>query len=288
MKPAGREGAGRDDSADAFSSCYGPWAVVTGASSGIGEQFARALAARGCNLVVVARRADRLDALATELSTGGGVEVETLALDLAEPGSVSRVVAGCAGKDVGLVVSNAGFGLKGLHHQQSESRLEAMVAVNCLAPALLARAFGPALMERGRGGLIFTGSIEGFVGFPLSAAYAATKAFVLSLGEGLWGELHSQGVDVLVVAPGSTDTEALELQGIDKSTLVGIMSPATVVEGALEQLGKRPVHIAGAMNRALVGAVAALPRRAGVGLVGWGMRRTLERSGWSPVTPERR
>src|SRR4030095_10210288 len=115
-----------------------------------------------------------------------------------------------------LVVSNAGFGLKGEHHTLDAEQLGAMVRVNSLAPMLLAHAFAPRLLGRVRGALLFTSSIESYLGFPYSAAYAASKAFVTVLGEGLWGELTGRGVHVLVVSPGATDTEAPTLQGIDK------------------------------------------------------------------------
>lgn len=269
----------------AFGLRYGPWAIVTGASSGIGEHFARRLAVRGCNLVLVARRSDLLDALAAELMAAHGIEVETLVADLSEVESVTLVADACAHKDIGLLVCNAGFGLKGQHSEQSPERLQSMVILNCLVPALLAQTWAKTLVARGRGGLVFTGSIEGFVGFPYSSAYAASKAFILSLGEGLWGELRGSGVDVLVVAPGPTDTEAPRLQGVDRSALIGLMAPGTVAEQALSHLGKRPVFVPGALNRALVGTMTTLPRRMGSRLVGWGMRRALLSSGWAPPKP---
>jgi uncharacterized protein len=269
----------------AFRLRYGPWALVTGASSGIGEHFARQLAARGFNVVVVARRTTLLDALASELTHAHGIEVKTLGADLSTVESVRQVAEACADKDIGLVVCNAGFGLKGEHSEQPPERIQSMVVLNCLVPALLAQSWSKTLATRGRGGLVFTGSLEGFVGFPYSSAYAASKAFVLSLGEGLSGELRRSGVDVLVVAPGPTDTDAPRLQGVDRSALIGLMTPADVAAQALSHLGKRPVFVPGALNRALVGTITTLPRRVSSRLVGWGMRRALERSGWTSSLP---
>ena len=264
--------------ADPFASRYGPWALVTGASSGIGEQFARQLAARGLNLVITARRGELLEHLAAELRGRQGVKVQVLVLDLSHQDFLPPLTTACAGKDIGLVVSNAGFGLKGEHHQLDATRLTAMLNVNCHAPMLLAHAFAPRMLARGRGGLLFTGSIEGFIAFPWSTGYAATKAFVMALGEGLWGELSARGIDVMVLAPGSTDTDAPTLQGIDRSQLIGLIEPEVVARRALEQLGHRPVLITGWVSRLLVGVLRALPRRFAVQLAGKGIKRALERS----------
>ena len=179
---------------DDFRYRYGPWALVTGASSGIGEHFARRLADRGLNLLVAARRLDRLEALARELRDTHRVEVVPVAVDLAADEVADALVGACGERDVGLVVSNAGLGMKGLLADADAEELEDMLAVNCRAPMLVARAFAPRLVARGRGGLVLVGSIEGFQGYPWSTAYAATKGFVHSLGEGLWGELHPKGV----------------------------------------------------------------------------------------------
>jgi len=262
----------------AFRDRYGPWALVTGASSGIGEQFARRLAARGLHLVVAARRLDRLDALSRELRDAHGHEILPVAVDLAAEDAADTLADACADRDVGLVVSNAGLGMKGLHADADPEQLDDMLAVNCRAPMLLARAFAPRLVERGRGGLVFVGSIEGFQGYPYSAAYAATKGFVHSLGAGLWGELRPRGVDVLVVAPGATDTDILTDQGIDKRALVGVMAPADVAERSLAHLGRGPMYVVGGTNKALVGVLRLLPRRVALRAAGMGMHQTLERS----------
>ncbi|MFI5397979.1 MAG: SDR family NAD(P)-dependent oxidoreductase [Candidatus Binatia bacterium] len=264
--------------ADDFAHRYGPWALVTGASSGIGEQFARQLAARGLHLVISARRTALLENLATDIQRQHGTQVEVLAVDLSRPDFIEPLMKVCEGKEIGLVVSNAGFGLKGEHHQLDAARLSAMLNVNCRAPMLIAHAFAPGLIARGRGGLLLTGSIEGFIGFPLSTAYAATKAFVMALGEGLWGELTARGVDVMVLAPGATDTDAPTLQGIDRSQLVGLMPPSEVVRQALAQLGRKPVFITGWMNRLMVKFLSALPRRVAVRVAGGAMKTALERS----------
>jgi short-subunit dehydrogenase len=265
-----------------FARRYGPVAVVTGASSGIGEQMARQLAAKGLDLVVCARRVEQLEALAAELGDAHGVAVRAVAVDLSEPGAPETVAEATNHLDVGLLVCNAGFGLKGLHHEQERDRLDAMVSVNSIAPMHLARLFSPRLIDRGRGGILITSSIEAFFGYPYSAAYAASKAFSLVLGESLWGELRPHGVDVLVIAPGSTDTNALALQGIDSKHLPGLMAPADVARVALSQLGHRPVTVVGPVNKVGMAALRVTPLRARLRLVGWGMKRTLERSHIKP------
>ncbi len=258
-----------------FRERYGPWALVTGASSGIGEAFAREIASRGVNLVLVARRSDRLVRLARGLQDAHSIEAIAVEADLCARDFLAPIEAACAGKDIGLVVSNAGFGLKGPHAEQDAGRLDAMLAVNARAPMHLARAFAPGLAKRGRGGLLFTGSMEGFFGFPWSAAYSATKAFVLSLGESLWVELRTQGVDVLVLAPGATDTEALTSQGFRAEDLPGLMQPGEVARLALDRIRRGPTYVSGAMNRWSTRFLRLLPRSLAVRLVGATMRRAI-------------
>jgi short-subunit dehydrogenase len=208
------------------------------------------------------------------------VQVQAIGVDLARPDFLEPLVDACADKDIGLVVSNAGFGLKGEHHALRRERLSAMLAVNCHAPLLLAHAFAPRLIARRRGGMLFTGSIEGFLGFPFSSGYAATKAFVTVFGEGLWGELRSQGVNVLVLSPGATDTAAPTLQGVNKARIPGpMMTPETVAAQALARLARprrSPVFIPGWFNRLLIRVLRALPRRLSVRLVGKGIRDSLQ------------
>ncbi|MFO7551825.1 MAG: SDR family NAD(P)-dependent oxidoreductase [Haliea sp.] len=247
--------------ATGFTDRYGPAALVTGASSGIGRAFAVELAARGLDLLLVARRTGRLHTLAAELGEAHGVSVQVCGADLAAPAAVEQIVTAAAGLDIGLLVSNAGFGLKGAHQDNDPARMAAMLQVNCAAPLQLTHRLLPGLRQRGRGGIIITSSVEGLMGIPYSAAYAASKAFTNSLGESLWGELSTEGVDVLALCPGSTDTEAHALQGIDTATLEGMMSPRDVVLEALANLRNGPVHIAGEQNRALFAALAGMPRR---------------------------
>src|SRR5512144_962182 len=178
-------------------------ALVTGASSGIGEQFARQLAERGYDLVLVARRADRLQKLAGELP----VTSHVLACDLGReagtlPGQVEEL-----GVAVDLLVNNAGFGLRGPFLDSDAERDAEMVRVNCEAIVVLTRAFLPAMVERGRGGVITVASTAGMQPLPYESVYAATKAFALNFSDALHAELRDSGVRVLAVNPGPVPTE---------------------------------------------------------------------------------
>jgi hypothetical protein len=169
------------------------------------------------------------------------------------------------------------MGLKGPHAEISPEKLNKMVDLNCRAPMQLTRSFAPRLIERGRGGFIFTGSIEARQGFPYSAAYAATKAFLQSFGESLWVELGALGIDVLVVNPGPTDTEALPLQGMDAASMKGLMPPGVVAAHALARIGRGPVTVPGRLNRVMMRLLSFLPRRLALTVAGRGMLDAIAR-----------
>jgi uncharacterized protein len=256
-----------------FIDQYGPVALVTGASSGIGKSFAHMLAAKGLDLVVVARRSRRLEDLAARLETVHGVKVTVLQSDLAQVGAAQAIVDATSSLDVGLLVSNAGFGLKGPFEEGNATMMADMLMVNCHAPMMLARGFVPRLRARGKGGIILTSSVEGLIGVPFSAAYAATKGFLNSLGEGLWGELTPQGINVLTLCPGATDTEAPALQGIDTKTLANVMSPDDVAARTLENLSHGPVYIASDHYKATFERLLSMPRRDALSAMAKSMRR---------------
>ncbi|MQY21467.1 SDR family NAD(P)-dependent oxidoreductase [Nocardia macrotermitis] len=245
---------------DDFTHRYGPVAVVTGASSGIGRSLATQLATRKLDLVLVARRLDRLQQLAEELSSEHGVEVTVHQADLADPAAAAGIVDAVAGLDVGLLVSNAGFGMKGPFELGDAQTLTDMTTVNCHTPTQLAHGLVPHLKQRGRGGILFTSSVEGLLGCPFSAGYSASKAYVNALGEALWGELTPLGVDVLTLCPGATDTEAPRLLGIDPASLHDLMSPDDVAASALEHLRQGPTHIPSEHYRRQFEQLLAIPR----------------------------
>lgn len=222
--------------------CYGEWALVTGASSGIGEAFARALAQQGVSCVLTARRRDRLEELAAELEEKNGVETRVVSADLADAKGNLVVFDAVADLEIALLVNNAGAGCAGRLDRRGADELGGLVRLNCAAPLALARHFLPAMQERGQGAMIVVGSIAGRLPLPLHAVYAATKAFDLFLAEALYVEMKEHGVDVLVVEPGSTETEFQEKAG--ESPHPG-ESPERVVAVALRALGQQPSVIVG-------------------------------------------
>jgi short-subunit dehydrogenase len=244
-----------------FYDRYGPVALVTGASSGIGWSFARALAAKGFDLVLAARRVERLATLAAEIEAEHDVSVTICAADFSKAEAPAQILAATAGRDIGLLVSNAGFGFKGRFADGDAAALHDMMMVNCHTALMLAHGFVPRLSARGKGGMIFTSSVEGLIGCPFSTAYAASKAFVVSMGEGLWAELAPEGIDVLTLCPGATDTEAPAKQGIDPATLHHLMAPDDVAALALDNIANGPVYIPSDYYRASFAQLLSMPRR---------------------------
>jgi short-subunit dehydrogenase len=237
---------------------YGEWALVTGASAGIGLEFARALAREGMSCVLSARREERLRELAAELEKNHQVATRVVAADLAAPDGVERLAAAVADLDVALLVNNAGFGHAGRFDRCDPRRLSEMVQVNCAAPVALTARLLPRMLERGRGAVIITGSVAGRQPLPLHGVYAATKAFDLLFGEALSVELRDQGIDVLVIEPGSTETEFQRVAG--EIAHPG-ESPAQVVGVALDALGRQPSVVSGWWNWLRAVAAARLAPR---------------------------
>jgi uncharacterized protein len=248
-----------------FKERYGPWALVTGASAGIGEEFARQLAAIGLNLILVARRKHRLDDLARQLESANKVAVQTIAADLSRPDFLPSIASAIASTEVGLLVNNAGFGLAGEFLDHEIEKELALLDVNCRAPLVLTHVIGRQMAQRRRGGVIFVSSVSGFIATPFEAHYAASKAYELFLAEALGFELKKHGVDVLALCPGSTDTDFHSLAG---SRSVAAMPVAPVVELAIKTLGKKPVAIPGWHNRLLVYVLKFTPRRLHTWLAG--------------------
>lgn len=252
---------------------YGPVALVTGASSGIGVAFAELLAEKGFNLVLVARRRDRMDALAARLKEAHGTEALVLTMDLSAADAAEQILGSTIGQDIGLVVSNAGFGLKGEHSANDPKAMADMLMVNCNTPMQLAHGLIPRLKQRGRGGIIFTASVEALMGCPYSTAYSASKALVKSLGEGLWAELEPHGIEVLTLCPGPTESEAAANQGIDPSTLKGQMPAAEVARLTLENIDNGPTFISSDIYKAMFERMTAMPRRDALRTMAQAMKR---------------
>lgn len=224
---------------------YGEWALVTGASSGIGAALARQIAADGTKVVLSARREDRLEALAGELERDHGVETRIVVADLAEPDGPGRLLDAVSDLEIGLLVNNAGLGYAGRFDLLDRERLRRLVAVNCEAPLVLTHALVQGMRERGRGAVMIVGSVAGRLPLPLHAVYSATKAFDGFLGEALWAELRASNIDVLALEPGTTDTEFQEVAG--EIAHPG-QDPDEVAALGLRSLGQQPSVIAGWRN----------------------------------------
>ena len=232
-----------------------PIALVTGASAGIGREFAGQLAARGHDLVAVARDTARLEALAKELDAQHGAAVEVLAADLAAGEGIAAVEARLVDEQrpVDLLVNNAGFGTVGRFHELPISTEISEIGVNVVAVTRLTHAALPGMIERGRGGVINVASIAGYQPTPLNATYGATKAFVSSLSQAVHEELKGTGVNCMVLCPGFTRTEFQERAGIDSGDIPAFLwqDAETVVGLALGAFDKgRAVCVPGGLNRA--------------------------------------
>ena len=230
---------------------FGPWAVVTGASSGIGREFARQLAANGINVVLIARRQALLAEAGREFSTRYGVKHRVLALDLTEPGFLERIAGATDDLDIGLVVSNAGTAMPGEFLSHDLDALQAVMSLNATATLEVTHHFGGRLARRGRGGMILVSAAGSRHGVPNMANDAATKAYVLALGQALHREFARHGVTVSVLLPGMTDTPTLDKLGFQPGT--SPLKPMTVeqcvAEGLAALAANRATHIAGRLNR---------------------------------------
>lgn len=193
----------------------GKWAVVTGASAGIGTALARLLAASGMNLVLTARRRERLEKLAAELKAANHVEIEIVAADLERPEAPAEIYSFTAGNriEVELLVNNAGFGHYGAFHEEPLEPQLGMVQVNCSAVVQLTHLYLPAMVQRQRGDILIVASTASFQAVPYIAVYAATKAFDLLFAEALAEEVRAKGVHVCALCPGSTTTEFHRVAG---------------------------------------------------------------------------
>lgn len=249
--------------------------LITGASSGIGEALAKRIAKDGRDVALVARRADRLQALAAELRSRHGVEAHVLPSDLTKTGAIADLAAEVArrGLTVDWLVNNAGFGTYGAFHDLPVEKELEEIRLNVLAPVELTSRFLPGMVKRGRGVVMNVSSIGGLFPSPFMATYTATKAFVVSFSEGLAVELKDTGVSVLCVCPGFTRTEFQGHIEADTSSIPGMawMSADDVADEAVRASAKGGVLVNGRMNRVFTSLITFLPRtwlaRASAGLL---------------------
>ena len=241
-----------------------PVAVITGASSGIGEALARRLARERRRLVLVARRADRLEVLARDLASAHGVEAVVIPCDLMQPQGPRELAAEIErrGLEVDWLVNNAGFGTFGRFHELPVERELEEIRLNAAAPVALAGLLVPGMVRRRTGAIINVASVAGYGPMGLNATYSATKAFLIAFSEALAVDLAGTGVQVLCVCPGFTRTEFQEKANVDVTRVPAFawMSADEVADQAVAAVGKRTVLVNGLLNRAMALGLRLAPR----------------------------
>ncbi|OMC22762.1 SDR family NAD(P)-dependent oxidoreductase [Mycobacterium sp. SP-6446] len=251
-----------------FATKYGPWALVAGASDGVGAAFAAGLAERGVNVVLLARRQAVLEQVAAEISSRTSVQTRTLAVDLAEPDAAAAIAAATSDLEIGFLVYCAGGdpNFQPFLANPIEAA-EAMVHRNCMMPMRLCHHFAPAMVERGGGGIVIFGSGAGFAGGPNMVVYGASKAFDMVFAEALWAELHDKGVDVLGLILGKTNTPALRQLEYSRGQIdspdalpPGAAAVQDVIAEAFDNLTNGPTWIVGEDMRAAQQMMASLTR----------------------------
>jgi short-subunit dehydrogenase len=236
---------------------FGPAALVTGASDGIGRAFAEELAAAGFDLVLVARREALLKELADTLTSRHPIKVRAVAADLSQPEGIAAVLAQSKDAGIGLLVAAAGFGSSGAFLDQDVAAEANMVDVNCRAVVELVHGIGGRMQRAGRGGIVLFGSLVGFQGAPWSATYAATKGFVQSFAEGLAEEFRPHGISVLSVAPGPIRSGFGARAGMQMGMA---QTPGVVAKVSLAALGASATVRPGWLSKFLGWSLGMLPR----------------------------
>jgi len=240
-----------------FVAKYGPWGLVTGASSGIGEAISHELAAVGLNVVLSGRNEARLQQLATQLETEHQIICEVILADMTAIADITKMIKELEHLPLGLFVASAGFGTSGEFIRSNLEDETDMVQVNTLALMLLTHHFARRFAEQRRGGIVLMSSIVGFQGTPNAANYGATKAYVQSLGEGLYHELKPYGVDVLAAAPGPVNSGFAEVANMDMGNA---LKPSQVALPILKALGKKSTVFPGGLTKVLMFGLRTVPR----------------------------
>ena len=240
---------------------YGEWAFVTGASSGLGAEFVRQLAEKKMNIILLARREELMNTLAEEVRSQFDVDTLVITQDLTQLTRTDKLLEKIGDREVGLLVNNAGYGMIGSFHTLNKNRQSQMVYLHCVVPILLTQTFLPAMVEKGKGGLIFLASTAGYQATPFFSAYGATKGFNLLLGEALWGEYRNMGINVLALSPGFTETGFQKVAGTKSTKSMSVAGPVEVVSLALENLGKVPSVIHGKRNRFIAFSQRFIPQK---------------------------
>lgn len=259
-----------------FAARYGSWGIVAGASEGLGATYAEELAAHGMNLVLVARRAELLQSLASELATKYNVETRIIPLDLSASNAVEQVAENTKDLEIGLLIYNAAFSAIGPFLERPLEDHIKEINTNAFTALKLIYLFAEQMLTRGRGGILLMSSLSAFQGSAYISTYAATKAFNIVLAEGLWEEWRERGVDVLVCVSGAVKTPNYAASEPEQTGGLGdmTMNPDQVVREALNALGKGPYVIPGRMNRISSFVMRhLLPRKTAVKFMGRILKR---------------
>ncbi|GER91248.1 short-chain dehydrogenase [Dictyobacter vulcani] len=258
-----------------FEQRYGPWALVTGAASGLGKECTNQLAARQLNILAVDVNAEKLQEQVLFLQQAYNVQARALVVDLSDPTFLTEVKQATSNLEIGLVANIAGLSSVGPLLDVALETLQRQIMINCLAPLKLSHHFGRLMRERGHGGIIFFSSASALQGTALVTNYAATKAYNLILAEGLWDELRGAGIDVLGFAPGATNTPGFHhAQPHYKEIPMPYMEAGPTITEAINALGTTPSKIAGKSNRAAAFLTSRLlPRKQAIKIFGDNMRK---------------
>ena len=253
------------------------WALVTGASSGIGAEFAKQVASRNYDVVLVARRLDRLESLAQEIKSSTGRSVVTVALDLSEPNSVAKLMESLISRsiEIALLFNNAGYGTNGEFCELDLEREVRMVDLNCRSLVALSHWVATTMKRKRRGTILHTASLGGLSPTPFYTTYGATKAFIVSFSEALAEELRPYNVRVYTVCPGVTESEFSATSGFRGKTppKFGFQTSAEVAREAIRAIGGRTsLVITGRHNRAAAWAMRFIPRSWALRAAGAAMR----------------
>ncbi len=254
-----------------FKQKYGPWALIAGGSQGIGEAFARILATKGLNLVLVARRKSLLNRISTEITSTYGVEVRTISADLAELSVISILEEHTKDIEINILVYNAAIIPIGLFLNSDIEEHLRTININCRGPTILVDHFGKLMKSRKRGGIILLSSMAGYQGTPLTVHYSATKAYNAILAEGLWYELKAHNIDVLACAAGNTKTPNYIATEPDNPGILvpEPMDPMKVAKESIAKLGKKPIFAPGIINKMVTFLVRRLlTRKQAIQLIG--------------------
>ena len=248
---------------------YGDWALVTGASSGIGKEFCYQLANRGMNIVLVARRKNLIEEIALDIELKNGVKTKIIDVDITQDFAVDQIYDKLKNIEVGFLVNNAGIGSFGDFHQTELKKYIDMIKLNCLAPVMLTFKFLEKMINRKKGAIIFLSSKSAYQPTPFFSVYGATKVFNLFLGEALWSEYKKKGIHILSLSPGLVNTGFQKNAGVTPNQK-GLMwsNPKEVVNTALNSIGTKSSVVHGNLDKFLAFLTRLSPRKLSIKVAG--------------------